>query len=219
MRVKSIFKTLQGEGAESGMPAIFVRFAGCNMWNGKPEDRAKSKCEFCDTDFLGGNEMTSTKIAAEVQNLVGLALPYLIVLSGGEPMLQDKEELIALIFWLHRFGHKVQIETNGTVNAMEVFQAADSVTVSPKLPRAKLKVDWKYVNTLKLLYPHPTVPVEDFLDLPGNTEVQPMSFYIQPIDPVHTRGPDNTKASVALVQKLGLPWRLSLQTHKVLGLE
>lgn len=221
LQVKSIFgPTIQGEGAQSGWPAIFIRFAGCNMWNGKPETRTNSKCPFCDTNFLGGTPMTVEEILRGVVNLVPVNGPrFLVVLTGGEPLLQPDAELIELVQALHQLGHVTQIETNGTKNAL-VLNEIRHVTVSPKLPFSMLKVRWDLVTCLKILHPHPTVDYAEFLHLQKVPGVGISSFYIQPIEMgTSLQSAANVRSAVALVKHLGYPWRLSLQTHKMIGEE
>lgn len=225
LQVKSIFgPTIQGEGKQSGLAAIFVRFAGCNMWNGEPETRAASACPYCDTDFLGGEPMTVEAIVARVNELRLNSVPYLVVLTGGEPMLQDEEELVRLTAHLKvDLGCKVQVETNGTKWLPRFAAILDFVTVSPKVPFARLKVQWGRVDCLKLLVPHPTVAVEDFLALPHNALTRGIDFCLQPIEPPNKilaqEWDSNEKETIKLVKKLGYPWRLSLQIHKTLGEE
>lgn len=219
LTVKSIFGiTVQGEGKQSGMPAIFVRFGGCNMWDGRPETRAKSGCPYCDTDFYGGDPMESYQVVKKCVELRGAGRPFLVVLTGGEPMLQPKDDLCNLVLELRQAGFKTQVETNGTVWSKEFASLVDFVTVSPKRPLSKLAAVMGRVDCLKLLYPHPTVKVEDFLDLPLHMATRHIDFCIQPVDD-GDGDPKNTKAAVELVKRLGYPWRLSLQTHKILGEE
>lgn len=224
LQVKEIFgPTIQGEGNEAGTPAIFIRFAGCNMWNGKPETKARSMCPYCDTDFYGGNPMTVTDVLRTVADLIpekarAAHTKFLIVLTGGEPLLQPPADLIELCRELNLMGHTTQVETNGTVDN-EAAHHINNVTVSPKLPYAKLKINWFHVDTLKLLFPHPTVDIKDFLHLVKERYTSgPNHFFIQPIDEGSVRhAAHNTREAVALLKELGLPWRLSLQTHKILG--
>jgi 7-carboxy-7-deazaguanine synthase len=222
LQVKEIFgPTIQGEGAQAGWPAIFVRFAGCNMWNGAAETKAKSMCPYCDTDFVGGKEMTVDEVVRAVHDLIPEHLrngkgSYLVVLTGGEPLLQPPADLTELSRTLQQMGHKTQIETNGaTYN--EAVQSINFVTVSPKVPMKRIKIPWFHVDTLKLLHPHPTVNYREFVDL--ITEAQrPRWFYIQPIDagdPIISAS--NLAMAVNAVKELGYPWRLSLQTHKLIN--
>jgi 7-carboxy-7-deazaguanine synthase len=226
LQVKEIFgPTIQGEGNEAGSPAIFIRFAGCNMWNGQSHTKARSMCPYCDTDFLGGTPMNVDGVLKAVgdltmgpENARYTHTKFLVVLTGGEPLLQPPADLIELCKRLNLMGHTTQVETNGTVDS-EAAAHINHVTVSPKLPYNKLKINWFQVDTLKLLFPHPTVAIKDFLHLVKERYTTgPNHFFIQPIDEgniPHTA--HNTRGAVALLKELGLPWRLSLQTHKILG--
>ncbi len=206
-KVKEVFYTLQGEGAQSGRPAVFCRFSGCNLWTGREEDRHKAICRFCDTDFRGTDgENGGTYPAIELAELVSalwgdtaVGRP-LVVCTGGEPLLQLDEPLIAAF---HKAGFEVAVETNGT---QDVPQGIDWLCVSPKAG-AELKV--KSGNELKLVYPQPDAPPSDFENLEFD------HFCIQPMD-----GPNldrNTQLAVKFC--LANPkWRLSLQTHKILNI-
>lgn len=201
-----MFYTLQGEGAQTGRPAVFCRFSGCNLWSGHERDRASAVCNFCDTDFVGTDglgggkfktaELLSEEIAAQWQGQQG-GKPY-VVCTGGEPLLQlDK----ALIDELHKRGFEVAVETNGTQVAPE---GIDWICVSPK---STAEVILKQGDELKLVYPQVDAQPEQFDQL--NFEY----FFLQPQD-----GPDinkNTKATIEYC-KVHPKWRLSLQTHKIL---
>jgi 7-carboxy-7-deazaguanine synthase (Cx14CxxC type) len=208
--VKEIFYTLQGEGAQSGRPAVFCRFAGCNLWSGRQEDRATAVCSFCDTDFVGtdgpggGRFATAHQLAAAVATTWpgerdGAARP-LVVLTGGEPLLQVDGELVAAF---HDQGFEVAVETNGT---REAPPGIDWLTVSPKAG-AELKLTAG--DELKLVYPQAGAEPERFVGLDFG------QFFLQPMD-----GPaveHNTR--LALAYCLENPrWRLSLQSHKLLGI-
>lgn len=204
--VKEIFRTLQGEGINAGRAAVFCRFAGCNLWSGREEDRQKAECRFCDTDFVGTDGEGGGKFA-DAEALVEAILaawdlpdsPF-VVCTGGEPMLQLDEPLVEA---LHRAGCEIAVETNGTLPAP---QGLDWICMSPKanVPLAITRGD-----ELKLVYPQEGV---DPLALEG---LDFRHFLIQPMD-----GPDvaaNTKSAIAFC--LAHPrWRLSLQTHKMLGI-
>jgi 7-carboxy-7-deazaguanine synthase (Cx14CxxC type) len=205
--VKEIFLTLQGEGGQAGRPAVFCRFAGCNLWNGLERDRSRAVCTFCDTDFVGtdgtggGKFETPAGLAAAVDAAWrGGGASKLVVCTGGEPLLQLDDALIAA---LHAKGFEIAIETNGTIAAPP---GIDWICVSPKAdaPLAQLTG-----QELKLVFPQPLADPARFEGL--NFE----RFYLQPMD-----GPDrdaNTQAAVAYC--LSHPrWRLSVQTHKYLGL-
>ena len=205
--VKEIFYTLQGEGMQAGRPAVFCRFAGCNLWSGREADRATATCSFCDTDFVGvgpdgGRFATAEALAEAVASrwpAAGGGRP-LVVCTGGEPLLQlDGPAIDAL----HALGFEVAVETNGTQPAPP---GLDWVCVSPKA-NAPLVLMWG--DELKLVYPQDLAPPERFEGLGFR------HLLLQPMD-----GPDlpaNTEAAVAYC--LAHPaWRLSLQTHKTLGL-
>jgi 7-carboxy-7-deazaguanine synthase len=205
--VKEIFLTLQGEGAHAGRAAVFCRFSGCNLWTGREEDRAAATCQFCDTDFvgmdgtLGGRYATADDLADIIAaQWVGTPPDRYVVLTGGEPLLQvDK----AFIDALHARGFEIGIETNGTIEPPE---GIDWLCVSPKAG-ADLVV--KRGHELKLVYPQAENRPEDFTDLAFER------FSLQPMD-----GPevaDNTARAIDYC--LQHPqWRLSLQTHKTLGI-
>ena len=206
-QVKELFYTLQGEGANAGRPAVFCRFAGCNLWTGREEDRADAVCTFCDTDFVGtdgeggGKFRTADLLAAEIEKHWGDTPSHrFVVLTGGEPLLQVDAALIAA---LHARGFEIAVETNGTI---EPPPGLDWVCVSPKA-NAELVV--KEGNELKLVFPQVENTPEDFADLAFER------FSLQPLD-----GPDiaqSTEAAIAYC--LQHPqWRLSVQTHKALGI-
>lgn len=205
--VKELFYTLQGEGAQSGRPAVFLRFAGCNLWTGREEDRAHATCQFCDTDFVGldgdgGGRFADARALADA---VAAAWPTsahegrYVVCTGGEPLLQVDA---ALTDALHDRGFTVAVETNGT---QPLPPGVDWVCVSPK---AHAPMVLAAGDELKLVYPQATAPPERFAGLAFR------HFYLQPMD-----GPDreaNTQAAVAYC--LAHPqWRLSVQMHKVVG--
>ena len=204
--VKEIFLTLQGEGAHAGRAAVFCRFAGCNLWSGREQDRATATCRFCDTDFvgtdgtLGGRYSSADELADTIAaQWVGAADRY-TVLTGGEPLLQLDT---ALLDALHARGFAVAIETNGTI---EVPEGVDWICVSPKAG-AELVV--RRGHELKLVYPQTGARPEDFADLSFQR------FSLQPMD-----GPDAAANTARVVDYcLRHPqWRLSLQTHKTLGI-
>ena len=204
-KIKEIFYTLQGEGGQSGRPAVFCRFSGCNLWSGREEDRHKAICQFCDTDFWGtdgengGRYPDADVLASKIASLwpAPEGKPY-VVCTGGEPLLQLDAGLVAA---LHRRGFEVAVETNGTVAAPE---GIDWLCVSPK---AGTELLVKAGSELKLVFPQPGAEPERFAGLDFEY------FFLQPMD-----GPDaaeNTR--LALAYCLGHPhWRLSLQTHKIL---
>ena len=205
--VKEIFLTLQGEGGQAGRPAVFCRFSGCNLWSGREQDRASAVCTFCDTDFVGmdgpggGRFATADDLARAVEAAwQGGPENRLVVLTGGEPLLQVDEALVAA---LHARGFSIALETNGT---MPVPPGVDWICVSPK---ADAPVVQTCGQELKLVYPQPGVDPARFEGLDFER------FLLQPMD-----GPDreaNTRAAIAYC--LAYPrWRLSVQTHKYLGI-
>ncbi len=207
--VKEIFYTLQGEGANTGRPAVFCRFAGCNLWTGREEDREDAVCRFCDTEFVGvdgpggGKFPSARSLAAAVSQTwpadSGDAARF-VVCTGGEPLLQLDRELIEA---LHAAGFEVAVETNGTVAPPA---GIDWLCVSPKAD-APLMV--RRGDELKLVYPQEGGEPERFAGLEFS------HFFLQPMD-----GPNReANTAAALLYCLTHPrWRLSLQTHKLLGI-
>ena len=206
--VKEIFYTLQGEGANAGRPAVFCRFAGCNLWSGREEDRLTAVCKFCDTDFVGtdgtqgGKYLTAEDLVARIESQWPSPerKRRFVVLTGGEPMLQIDE---ALVSSLHARGFEIAVETNGTIKAVA---GIDWVCVSPK---AGSEIVVTQGQELKLVYPQlDALPVR-FEHLAFE------NFYLQPMD-----GPDqlaNSKAAITYCQQ-NPQWNLSTQTHKMLGI-
>jgi 7-carboxy-7-deazaguanine synthase (Cx14CxxC type) len=206
--VKEIFYTLQGEGANAGTPAVFCRFTGCNLWSGREEDREGAQCRFCDTDFAGtdgtggGKFETADDLARACRALCSAESDdkTLIVLTGGEPMLQVDQPLIEA---LHLRGFRIAIETNGT---LPVPDTIDWICVSPK---AGAGIKQTYGDELKLVFPQPSLMPEACEGLDFSNR------FLQPMD-----GParaENTAAAVAYC--MAHPhWRLSVQTHKMLGI-
>jgi 7-carboxy-7-deazaguanine synthase len=205
--VKELFLTLQGEGVHAGRRAVFVRFAGCNLWSGREQDRATAICRFCDTDFVGidgdgGGRFADAGALADavVAAWAGDRPERFVVLTGGEPMLQVDDALVGA---LHDAGFTIAIESNGT---LPVHPGIDWVCISPK---AGSEVVQRRGDELKLVWPQPRTDVDtietwDF-----------RHFLVQPMDDV--RGPANWEAATAFA--MARPkWRLSLQTHKLLGL-
>ena len=205
--VKECFLTLQGEGVQAGSRAVFLRFAGCNLWSGRERDRATAQCRFCDTDIVGtdgkggGKFATSDKLAAHVQSLWGEGDERrLVVITGGEPMLQLDD---ALVRALRERGFRVAVETNGTLPALADL---DWICVSPK---AGTKVVQRRGNELKLVWP------QEGIDLVELERWQFEHFLIQPMDcETHDRA---LQAAIQLVMDRP-KWRLSLQAHKIIGL-
>jgi 7-carboxy-7-deazaguanine synthase (Cx14CxxC type) len=204
--VKEIFYTLQGEGANAGTPAVFCRFAGCNLWSGREADRAGATCDFCDTDFVGtdGSGGGRFESAAALADAVVAAWPAggrrFVVCTGGEPLLQLDADLLAA---LHARGFRVAIETNGTLDAPP---GIDWICVSPK---ADARLRLTRGHELKLVYPQAKALPESFESLEFD------HFFLQPMD-----GPAreaNTRSAIEYC--LGHPrWRLSLQSHKIIGI-
>jgi 7-carboxy-7-deazaguanine synthase (Cx14CxxC type) len=206
--VKELFYTLQGEGAQTGRAAVFCRFAGCNLWTGREEDRAAAVCTFCDTEFVGTDGEGGGKFATAgaLADAVRAAWPAgaggtpWVVCTGGEPLLQLDAPLVEA---LHQRGVAVAVETNGTQLPP---RGLDWVCVSPK---ADAPVVLTSGNELKLVYPQPLALPERFEDLDFE------HFYLQPMD--GPRREANTEA--ALRYCLAHPrWKMSLQTHKLLGI-
>jgi 7-carboxy-7-deazaguanine synthase (Cx14CxxC type) len=205
--VKECFLTLQGEGVQSGSRAVFLRFAGCNLWSGREQDRAAAQCNFCDTDFVGtdgeggGKFRDAGALAAHVEKLWGAGdQERLVVITGGEPMLQLDEGLVEA---LHALGFRIAVETNGTLPAVP---GLDWVCVSPK---AGTEVVQRQGNELKLVWP------QDGLD---PVELEQWSFdhfLVQPMDCEKREEALNAAVGLAMERP---KWRLSLQAHKVIGL-
>jgi len=205
--VKEIFLTLQGEGGQAGRPAVFCRFSGCNLWSGREQDRAGAVCTFCDTDFVGmdgpggGRFADAQALAAAIEAAwIGGRDDRLVVCTGGEPLLQLDTPLIAA---LHARGFQIALETNGT---LPVPAGVDWICVSPKADAAVVQGSG---HELKLVYPQAGVDPAAFEGLEFER------FLLQPMD-----GPDrvsNTEKAIAYC--LAHPrWRLSVQTHKYLGI-
>jgi 7-carboxy-7-deazaguanine synthase (Cx14CxxC type) len=215
--VKEIFYTLQGEGQNAGRPAVFCRFSGCNLWTGREQDRHKAVCQFCDTDFVGvgpdGGKFASASALADtvlsrwptVEDGRAVGGKPLVVCTGGEPLLQLDEPAIAEF---HARGFEVAVETNGTQPAPT---GIDHICVSPK---ADAPLVLTHGNELKLVYPQvqPDAQPERFASLEFD------AFMLQPMDgPTAEITRANTEAALAYC--LAHPqWRLSLQTHKMLGI-
>ena len=206
--IKEIYYTLQGEGIQAGRAALFCRFAGCNLWSGLEKDRFGAQCNFCDTDFLGtngengGKFETASKLARHANKFwPDETTKKFIVLTGGEPMLQVDSSLISE---LHSLNFEIAIETNGTIICPPEI---DWICVSPK---AGTKIAQKTGNELKVIYPQPGLNFSKLLTLSFEY------FLIQPMDGPNVK--ENTAASVEFCKE-NPSWRLSLQTHKQLGLK
>jgi 7-carboxy-7-deazaguanine synthase (Cx14CxxC type) len=210
--VKEIYFTLQGEGAHTGRPAVFLRFAGCNLWSGREQDRQQAVCRFCDTQFVGtdgkggGKFATAAElaeaVAAEWPDRGSNARPY-AVCTGGEPLLQLDGELIDE---LHAMGFEIGVESNGTIAAPE---GIDWLCVSPK---GAAELQQQGGDELKLVYPQvePEAQPERFENLGFG------QFFLQPLDDANLDA--NTAAAIRYCLAHPL-WRLSLQTHKIIGID
>ena len=207
-QVKEIFYTLQGEGANAGRPAVFCRFAGCNLWSGREQDRASAVCQFCDTDFvgtdgtLGGKFTTADALADQIQAQWPSPdnVHRFVVLTGGEPLLQVDSALIAA---LHARGFYIAVETNGTIAAPA---GIDWICVSPKAGAAWVQREG---HELKVVWPQPALSL---------AELEAARFthrYLQPMDNILQA--DNTRHCIDLCLQRPA-WRLSLQTHKLTGI-
>ena len=205
--VKECFLTLQGEGVQTGSRAVFLRFAGCNLWTGREQDRASAQCRFCDTDFVGtdgdggGKFRAAEELAAHVEQMWGAGRDgRLVVITGGEPMLQLDH---ALIDALHARGFRVAMESNGTIAAAERI---DWICISPK---AGTEVVQRTGNELKLVWP------QEGID-PAELEQWSFDhFLVQPMDCAEREAALQAAISLAMERP---KWRLSLQAHKVIGL-
>ncbi|MAV71019.1 MAG: 7-carboxy-7-deazaguanine synthase [Candidatus Marinimicrobia bacterium] len=205
--VKEIYYTLQGEGYHTGRPAVFIRFSGCNLWTGHEKDRSGAICNWCDTDFVGTNGLNGGKFSAEeIKNIINSLWkgnaqtePY-VVCTGGEPLLQMDESLIKAI---HKAGFQIGLETNGTLIPPD---GIDWICVSPK---ANVDLVLKNGNELKVVYP------QCGMNPRMHEKLKFDHFYIQPMDGIDQK--NNIKRSEKFV--LDHPkWKLSLQTHKILGI-
>ncbi|OZI44913.1 7-carboxy-7-deazaguanine synthase [Bordetella genomosp. 5] len=204
---KEIFKTLQGEGAQAGRAAVFCRFAGCNLWSGRESDRASAVCTFCDTDFVGTDGVGGGKFATAQALADTLARTWgperagrYVVFTGGEPLLQLDTPLIEAV---HAEGFTIAIETNGTV---EPPPGIDWICVSPK---GSSTIVVRKGNELKLVYPQREAPPERYADLEFE------HFFLQPMDSPQRLA--HTEAAVQYCMQHP-QWRLSVQTHKYIGI-
>ena len=210
--VREIYYTLQGEGARTGRSAVFLRFAGCNLWSGREQHRAEAVCRFCDTEFVGTDGPGGGKFetATELADAVAKAWPVsdahrerYVVCTGGEPLLQLDS---AAVEALHDAGFEVGVETNGTIEAPP---GIDWLCVSPK---GRAPLEQRTGDELKLVYPQP----EDEAQPARFESLEFDNFYLQPLDDEHRD--DNTRAAIDYC--LSHPrWHLSLQTHKILGID
>jgi 7-carboxy-7-deazaguanine synthase len=211
-QVKEIFYTLQGEGANAGRPAVFCRFAGCNLWSGREQDRATAICKFCDTDFVGTNGVLGGKFkdADALASRIEAQWPTtdqahrFVVMTGGEPLLQIDSVLIAA---LHARGFQIAVETNGTIAAPA---GIDWICVSPKAGAQWVQ---RKGHELKLVWPQAGFSNTDL------AEMEASDFTHRYLQPMHNAQlSKNTEACVALCMQRP-HWRLSLQTHKIIGIQ
>ena len=206
-KVKEIYYTIQGEGHHTGRPAVFCRFAGCNLWSGLEKDRADAICKFCDTDFWGtdginGGKYTARELALTIKKLYpGEEENIYVVCTGGEPALQMDENLIEVF---HDLNFTVAIETNGTI---ELPEGIDWICVSPK---ANTDIIVTKGDELKLVYPQVENTPDQFIHLDFD------HYYLQPLDDSNQE--DNIQSTLSYCMKNPL-WKLSLQTHKILGID
>ena len=206
--VKEIFYTLQGEGANAGRPAVFCRMAGCNLWSGREEDRESAVCRFCDTDFVGTDGTAGGKYATAdaLAQTIAAHWPHtshahrLVVITGGEPLLQLDTALIAA---LHQHGFRIAVETNGTIAPPP---GVDWLCVSPKLGSTLVVGSGQ---ELKLVYPQDGGDPAQFAHLAFD------NFYLQPMD--SPQQAENTAKAIAYCQAHP-QWSLSVQTHKMIGI-
>jgi len=205
--IKEIFYTIQGEGARTGRAAVFCRFAGCNLWNGIESSRNKAVCNFCDTDFvgtngtLGGKYKTAKELVEIINSLWNQEKKFkYVVLTGGEPLLQVNDELVDE---LHNFGFEVAVETNGTIKAPP---SIDWICVSPK---SNSKILQTTGNELKLVFPQKDCQPCMFEEMKFN------HFYLQAMDGLYIS--ENIAKTVEYC-KLNPLWKLSVQTHKLIGI-
>jgi organic radical activating enzyme len=199
-KIKEIFgPTIQGEGAMAGMPCVFVRFSGCNMWDGRQETKAKSGCPYCDTDFRDGEKYTASEVVDKVKGAKW------VWISGGEPFLQlDNELLLAL----KGAGLLVAVETNGTKKPKFDTDLIDHISLSPKKPFNELELD--RADSIKVLYPHP----HNGMEPEQFNKPQFGKLFIQPcLDAIEGA----TEKAMDYVLE-NPQWRLSIQTHKILGI-
>ena len=206
--VKEIYYTLQGEGYHTGRPAVFIRFSGCNLWTGHEKDRSGAICDWCDTDFVGTNGINGGKFSVkEIINIINsqwkgnvLSDPY-VVCTGGEPLLQMDEALIKAI---HKAGFEIGLETNGTMIPPD---GIDWICVSPK---ANADLILKNGNELKVVYP------QDEFDLKSFETLSFEHFFLQPMDSEDKI--NNTENAIKFCLK-NPKWKLSIQQHKILGID
>ena len=211
--VKEMFFTLQGEGGQAGRPAVFCRFSGCNLWSGREEDRATAQCTFCDTDFVGtdgqngGKFETATALAEAIAAFwpeQPIGPDAYVVFTGGDPCLQLDEALLEAV---HALGFEAAVETNGT---LDVPDGVDWICVSPKPGHALQQTRG---HELKFVYPQDTLSPDDYAEMDFE------HFFLQPMDTGEQETSwHNVQAAIAYCLQ-NPQWRLSLQTHKIVGLD
>lgn len=205
-RIKEIYFTQQGEGSNTGRDFVFVRFSGCNLWSGKEKNRKSAICQFCDTDFYGtdginGGVYSAKQLIEKIKSLwVSRDDNIAVVLTGGEPLLQVNEELVAALKQEQIY---IAVETNGTLDAPDHI---DWICMSPK---ANTEIKLKKGNEIKVIFPQESLDPEKF-SLFDFSE-----FYLQPMD--SNKYQENLNATITYCQK-NPKWKLSLQTHKILGI-
>jgi 7-carboxy-7-deazaguanine synthase len=205
-RIKEIYFTQQGEGSNTGRDFVFVRFSGCNLWSGKEKNRKSAICQFCDTDFYGtdginGGVYSAQQLIEKIQSLwVSRDDNIAVVLTGGEPLLQVNDELVAALKQEQIY---IAVETNGTLDAPDHI---DWICMSPK---ANTEIKLKKGNEIKVIFPQESLDPEKF-SLFDFSE-----FYLQPMD--SNKYQENLNATITYCQK-NPKWKLSLQTHKILGI-
>jgi 7-carboxy-7-deazaguanine synthase len=207
--IKKIFgPTIQGEGSLAGTVTTFIRFGGCNMWDGRLATRGASKCPYCDTDFFGGDHLTVDEIVERVSKIT--RPDGWVTLSGGEPLLQLDFDLASA---LYDEGFSLAVETNGTrILDPRMLGVIEKIILSPKVPREEIAL--KFADDLKVLYPHPNPKItpEAFQDFPAE------NHYLQPVNWVDELDLVNVALTVDKLQTLD-GWKLSLQMHKAIGVE
>ena len=205
-RIKEIYFTQQGEGSNTGRDFVFVRFSGCNLWSGKEKNRKSAICQFCDTDFYGtdginGGVYSAKQLIEKIKSLwVSRDNNIAVVLTGGEPLLQVDDELVAALKQEQIY---IAVETNGTLDAPDHI---DWICMSPK---ANTEIKLKKGNEIKVIFPQESLDPEKF-SLFDFSE-----FYLQPMD--SNKYQENLNATITYCQK-NPKWKLSLQTHKILGI-
>ena len=205
-RIKEIYFTQQGEGSNTGRDFVFVRFSGCNLWSGKEKNRKSAICQFCDTDFYGtdginGGVYSAKQLIEKIKSLwVSRDDDIAVVLTGGEPLLQVNDELVAALKQEQIY---IAVETNGTLDAPDHI---DWICMSPK---ANTEIKLKKGNEIKVIFPQESLDPEKF-SLFDFSE-----FYLQPMD--SNKYQENLNATITYCQK-NPKWKLSLQTHKILGI-